>query len=223
MKDIQAFIFDLDGVITDSAEYHYLAWKALSDELNIPFTRDFNEELKGISRMDSLEKILANGQMSISYTEEEKVKLATRKNEHYCKLIEQITPNDVLPGIKELIIELKERGYRIGVASVSKNAFTVLSALELDQMFDHIVDARTIVNSKPDPEIFLKAAEFLQVPPANCIGIEDAAAGIESIKSAGMFAIGVGSKDILSNADIIVENTKELTLSMILEEYKKKN
>ncbi|MFC4320537.1 beta-phosphoglucomutase [Litchfieldia salsa] len=219
MNEIKAFIFDLDGVITDSAEYHFLAWKALSDELNIPFTREFNEELKGISRMDSLEKILVNGQMSGAYSEKEKVQLATRKNAHYCTLIEQITPQDILPGIKELLIDLKEHGYKIGVASVSKNAFTVLSALQLNDMFDHIVDAKKIVNSKPDPEIFLRAAEYLSVSPEDCIGIEDAAAGIESIKSAGMYAVGVGSKDILKNADIVVESTNELTLSMILEKY----
>jgi beta-phosphoglucomutase len=219
VKTLQAFIFDLDGVITDTAEYHYLAWKALGEELGIPFTREFNEELKGVSRMDSLEKILALGNRQEDFTAEEKEALATKKNEHYVRLIAGITPADILPGIKELLAEIKVGGYKLGLASVSKNAFTVMGSLGLREEFDVIVDAATIQKGKPDPEIFLTAANLLDVEPHACIGIEDAAAGVESIKGAGMFAVGVGSQQSLAKADLIYSSTNELTLSKILSAY----
>jgi beta-phosphoglucomutase len=218
-KPIQAFIFDLDGVITDTAEYHYLAWKALGEELGIPFTREFNEELKGVSRMDSLEKILVLGNRQNDFSMEDKEALATKKNELYVRLIANISPDDILPGIKDLIAEIKENGYRLGLASVSKNAFTVMDSLGLKQEFDVIVDAATIKKGKPDPEIFLTAAKLLNVDPLACIGIEDAAAGVESIKDAGMFAVGVGSLESLAKADIIYSSTKQLSLSSIMTAY----
>lgn len=218
-KLLQAFIFDLDGVITDTAEYHYLAWKTLGEELGIPFTREFNEELKGVSRMDSLEKILVLGNRQADFTQDEKVALATKKNEHYVRLIENISPNDILPGIKNLLSEIKEKGYKLGLASVSKNAFTVMESLGLKEEFDVIVDAATIANGKPDPEIFLTAARLLNVDPHQCIGIEDAAAGVDSIKGAGMFAVGVGSEDSLAKADLIYSSTKELSMHEILRAF----
>jgi beta-phosphoglucomutase len=220
-KPLKAFIFDLDGVITDTAEYHYLAWKTLGEELGIPFTREFNEELKGVSRMDSLEKILSLGNRENHFSLEEKEALATKKNEHYVRLIENISPDDILPGIKELISEIKENGYRLGLASVSKNAFTVMNSLGLKGEFDVIVDAATIVKGKPDPEIFLTAAKLLDVDPSACIGIEDAAAGVDSIKDAGMFAVGVGSEESLAKADIIYSSTEKLSLSSIMIAYQK--
>jgi beta-phosphoglucomutase len=219
LRPLQAFIFDLDGVITDTAEYHYLAWKALGEELGIPFTREFNEELKGVSRMDSLEKILTLGQKQNEFSEQEKIALATKKNEHYVRLIANITPDDILPGIKELIADIKEKGYKLGLASVSKNAFTVMESLKLRNEFDVIVDAAKVAKGKPDPEIFLTAAKLLQVEPSACIGIEDAAAGVESIKGAGMFAVGVGNSETLAKADIIYASTNELSLPEILKAY----
>jgi beta-phosphoglucomutase len=221
-KPIQAFIFDLDGVITDTAEYHYLAWRALGEELGIPFTREFNEELKGVSRMDSLEKILALGNREDDFSLEEKEALASKKNEHYVRLIENISPDDILPGIKDLITEIKENGYRLGLASVSKNAFTVMDSLGLRGEFDVIVDAATIAKGKPDPEIFLTAAKLLNVDPSACIGIEDAAAGVDSIKDAGMFAVGVGSEESLAKADIIYSSTEQLSLANIVKAYQEK-
>jgi beta-phosphoglucomutase len=221
-KPLQAFIFDLDGVITDTAEYHYLAWKALGEELGIPFTREFNEELKGVSRMDSLEKILALGSRGNDFSLEEKEALATKKNEHYVRLIANISPDDILPGIKGLITEIKEKGYRLGLASVSKNAFKVMDSLGIRGEFDVIVDAATIAKGKPDPEIFLTAAKLLNVDPLACIGIEDAAAGVDSIKDAGMFAVGVGSETSLAKADIIYSSTEQLSLSNIMNAYQKK-
>ena len=219
-KPLQAVIFDLDGVITDTAEYHYLAWRALGEGINVPFTREFNEELKGISRMDSLEKILALGGREHDFTIEEKENLADQKNEHYKRLIQEISPADILPGVENLIAEIKNRGFKIGLASVSKNAFTVMESLQLTKQFDVIIDAATIKNSKPDPEIFLTAAKALDVDPTECIGIEDAVAGVEAIKGAGMFAVGVGSKDTLAKADVVYERTAELSLAKLIEKYK---
>lgn len=210
-KSLEAVIFDLDGVITDTAEYHYLAWQELAKELGISFSREFNEELKGISRMDSLEKILVHGGREMDFSDEEKQALANQKNEHYRQLIQQITPADILPGIKDLITEIKGLGLKLGLASVSKNAYTVMDALELSDQFDVIVDANTIKNSKPDPEIFLTAAKLLQVEPVKCIGIEDAVAGIKAIKAAGMFAVGIGDKEVLKKADLVPVTTSELS------------
>lgn len=218
-KPLQAFIFDLDGVITESAEYHYLAWKALGEDIGIPFTREFNEELKGVSRMDSLEKILALGGKQNDFTQEEKNSLAEKKNDHYCTLIQNITPADILPGIEPLLADIRANGLKLGLASVSKNAFTVMTSLGLKDQFDVIVDAATISKGKPDPEIFLTAASLLGVDAAACIGIEDAAAGVDSIKGAGMFAVGVGSAESLAKADLIYPNTAQLSYAEIVEKY----
>jgi len=216
-KSIEAFIFDLDGVITDTAEYHFLAWKALAEELGIVFTREDNEELKGVSRMDSLEKILLLGGRASDFSDAEKNDLAARKNGHYVELIQDITPADLLPGIKELIADIKANGLKLGLASASKNAFTVMDSLGMKSQFDCIVDARTVVNGKPHPEVFLRAAEMLGVEPKSCIGIEDAAAGVQAIKSAGMFAVAIGPKESFKNADLVYASTAELSLDKILE------
>ncbi|KXG45023.1 beta-phosphoglucomutase [Tepidibacillus decaturensis] len=215
---IEAVIFDLDGVITDTAEYHYLAWKQLAEELGLPFDRQFNEKLKGVGRMDSLELILQQGNKS--YTIEEKISLANRKNDHYKQLIQKITPNDLLPGILPLLKELKTNGVKIALASASKNAFTVIDKLQVGEYFDTIVDAGKIVKGKPDPEIFMVAAEQLKVPVQNCVGIEDAEAGIRAIKEANMFAVGVGNEDSMHQADLIVKDTNELTLERLRENFK---
>jgi beta-phosphoglucomutase len=191
----------------------------LAEELKIPFSREFNEKLKGISRLDSLEQILIHGGKNCDFAASEKANLANKKNAHYCKLIQRLTPADILPGIQVLLLEIKEQGLKIGLASVSKNAFTVIDALKLKGQFDVIVDARRIKNSKPNPEIFLTAAELLQVEAAACIGIEDAAAGVEAIKGAGMFAIGIGSQENLAQADRVFKTTGELSMNVIVENY----
>ncbi|WP_062353915.1 beta-phosphoglucomutase [Bacillus kwashiorkori] len=219
MKELHAVIFDLDGVITDTAEYHYLAWKALAEELGISFDREFNEQLKGISRMESLEKILIKGGKENEFTYEEKEKLATQKNEHYKTLIKRITPNDLLPGIEAFLQEIKAANIKIGLASASKNAFSVIESLQVGNYFDTIVDAATVKNSKPDPEVFLKAADQLNVAYENCVGVEDAEAGVEAIKRAGMFAVGVGTKEAMAKADYIVNSTGELTLAKVKEKF----
>jgi beta-phosphoglucomutase len=218
-RPLKAFIFDLDGVITDTAEYHFLAWQALAGDLGITFTREDNEELKGVSRMDSLEKILELGGRTGDFTAEEKEELADKKNDHYLTLIQNITPDDLLPAIKELITDIKAKGLKLGMASASKNAFTVMESLGMKSEFEVIVDAKTVVNGKPHPEVFLRAAEMLGVEPEACIGVEDAAAGVQAIKSAGMFAVAVGPKESFENADIVYASTADLSLEKILEVY----
>ena len=214
-KKFEAVIFDLDGVITDTAEYHYLAWKQLGEEIGISFDREFNETLKGVSRLDSLERILELGNRQQDFTLAEKEALANKKNDHYVHLIQDITPADLLPGIQELLQNLKASGYKIGMASASKNAFTVTKALGVQSYFDHIVDAATVKNSKPDPEVFLKAAVAIGANPENCIGVEDAAAGVTAINEAKMFSIAIGNDPGLNQAHMILPSTKELTLDVI--------
>lgn len=218
-KNIKAFIFDLDGVITDTAEYHYLAWKELANSLNIDFDRETNEQLKGISRVGSLELILEKGGYAERFSEKEKEILATRKNEYYKQLIENISVSDILPGIIEILKKVKKNGLRVALASASKNAPIILGKLQLESFFDVIVNVEEIKNGKPDPEIFLKAAELLGVLAEECIGVEDAAAGVQAIKSANMFAVGVGSKTILNKADLVVSTTKDLLYEDIIKSY----
>ena len=213
---IEAVIFDLDGVITDTAEYHYLAWKQLGEELDIPFDREFNETLKGVSRTDSLERILTLGGKQDAFTEQEKVVLATKKNDHYVTLIQHISEQDLLPGIIAFLDEIRATGLKIGMASASKNALTVVEALGVRHYFDDIVDAATVARSKPHPEVFLRAAEALDVAPERCIGVEDAAAGITAIHAAGMYAVGVGPETTLHEADYRVDSTDLLSLEQIL-------
>ena len=215
MRKLEGVIFDLDGVITDTAEYHYLAWKQLGEELGIPFDREFNEKLKGVSRRDSLELILKHGNKEHGFSYEEKEALATKKNNHYAELIKQVTPRDLLPGIIDLLNELKAAKLKVAMASASKNAFTVTKSLGIIDYFDHIVDAAKVEKSKPDPEVFLKAAKAIGVSPKNCVGIEDADAGVVAINDADMVSIGIGDEGVLGHADIVLSSTDELTLQTI--------
>ncbi|MGN9863867.1 beta-phosphoglucomutase [Bacillus swezeyi] len=214
---MKAVIFDLDGVITDTAEYHFLAWKQLAEQLSIPFDRDFNESLKGISREKSLEKMLNHGGAAEKYTKAEKQNLMLQKNRHYQKLIQNLTPADLLPGISRLLCELKSEKIKLALASSSRNAPAILERLGIIDDFQAIVDPTALVKGKPDPEIFLTAAALLGVSPAECAAIEDAEAGIAAIKSAGMFAVGVGHERSMHAADLIVKDTRELTFDLLNE------
>ncbi|WP_407370356.1 beta-phosphoglucomutase [Carnobacterium sp.] len=213
---IKGFIFDLDGVLTDTAEYHYQAWKRMADKLGIPLDSEMNEQLKGISRMDSLERILAFGNQTEKYSVEEKEQLANEKNEDYKKLILSVTPNDLLPGIADLLADLKKENIRLALASASKNGPVIMEKLGIADLFDTVVDPASLANGKPDPEIFIKGAEQLHLKPEECVGVEDAQAGIESINAAGIFSVGVGTKEMMKNADYAVSDTSELKLSDIL-------
>lgn len=212
---IKGVIFDLDGVITDTAEYHYLAWKALAEELGIEIDRTFNEQLKGVSRTDSLERILAHGGKSEEYSETEKAALADKKNTHYVELIERITPADLLPGIPEFLEEIKANGIKIALASASKNGPMILDKLGIADDFDVVIDPSTLSKGKPDPEIFEKAAEALGFDSSEVIGVEDAEAGIEAINGAGIFSIGVGEPHSMRKANYIVADTSQLNLETI--------
>lgn len=215
---LKAVIFDLDGVITDSAKYHYLAWKELADELGIAFDETYNEKLKGVSRMESLELILENGNASDKYTDEEKNQMAEKKNDNYKELIKQITPNDILPGVLEFLNELKEQNIKIALASVSKNATFIVHQLEIDDYFDYIADAAKVPNAKPFPDIFLAGMNEFGFKPEECVGVEDAKAGIEAIHRAEMKAVGVGTKSEMADADLIIDTT-ELKLDRIKEAF----
>ena len=216
---LKAVIFDLDGVITDSAEFHYRAWKTLADRLGIYFDRKINERLKGVPRMDSLEIILERDSVPDRFSEEEKQALAKEKNDDYVSLIKTITPKDMLPGILELLEELKARGIKTAIASASKNAPMIIERLEVGHLFDYIADAGAIANQKPAPDVFLVSAENISVSPAECVGVEDAGAGIVAIKAAGMVAIGIGDEENLKGADLLLPKTADLTFERIQEAY----
>ncbi len=207
----KAYIFDLDGVLTESSKQHYMAWKKLADSLGIEIDEQFNETLKGVSRMDSLERILELGNKQNDYTESEKVELATKKNEHYLELIKQFTPDNLFVGVKELLVKLKGENVKVALASASKNGPLLLSKLQIADYFDHVVDPVT-VKGKPHPDIFLAAMNEFGLSPNDCVGIEDAVAGIDAIKSAGMYAIGIGDKDVLTKADVVYNNTGDLVI-----------
>jgi beta-phosphoglucomutase len=211
MSRFKAVIFDLDGVITDTAHYHYLAWKRLAESQGVHFDHAFNENLKGIDRMGSLELILASS--SRQYTPAEKLALADEKNLHYQELIATMSAADLLPGAVDALDAVRAAGLRIGLASVSKNAFTVLERLGITDKFDYVVDAATIAKGKPDPEIFLNAGRELGVAPTDCLGVEDAVAGVASIKSAGMFALGIGQPSVLAQADAVIPDLRQFDLA----------
>lgn len=211
----KAVIFDLDGVITDTAKYHYFAWKKMADEIGIHIDEEFNETLKGVDRMGSLERILALG--TKKYLPEEKEVLADRKNEYYKELIKNMNATDLLPGAKSTLENLREMGIKVALASASKNAPAIVGNLGIAHLFDYIVDAGKIKKGKPDPEIYLTAAENLQIPSHECIGVEDAIVGVESIKGAQMYAVGVGNPNVLREADEVIP---DLTAFPVGDAYK---
>ena len=189
---IQAVIFDLDGVITDTAHLHFLAWKALGDSLGVEVNLELNELLKGISRQESLEIILRETGIYDNFTATERQALADRKNRTYVASLESLGPQNLLPGIGDCLKDLKERDIKIGLASASQNAGVIIDKLGVKSYFDTIVDPRSLSKGKPDPEIYLKAAAALGLNPAKCTGVEDARAGLEAIRAAGMTAIALG-------------------------------
>lgn len=217
--ELKAIIFDLDGVICSTDEYHYQAWKSLADELCIYFDREINKRLRGVSRMDSLEIILERSEKH--YTPDEKLELAAVKNGRYVELLQNLSPSEILAGIPDLLAECRAHGIKTALASASKNAPFIIHKLSLENKFDYIADAASIEKSKPAPDIFLAAAAGLGIEPEHCIGIEDAKAGIEAIHAAGMKAVGIGNADTLGEADLLVHETKDLDLNKITEFFVK--
>jgi beta-phosphoglucomutase len=205
---LECIVFDLDGVLTDTAELHFRAWKRLCDEVGIPFDRTVNEELKGIGRLESLRIILRHA--GSRRTEEEASALAHRKNDYYGQLIGALTPKDLLPGVEALLASLRREGIRVALASASRNAPAILERLGIRGSMDHVVDPAVVVKGKPDPEIFIRAAEALGLPPRNCVGVEDARAGVQAIRAAGMFAVGIGRG--LEEAHWVLAGPAELSL-----------
>ena len=210
------FIFDLDGVITDTAKFHYQAWKALADSLGISIDETFNETLKGISRMDSLDRILAHGHRENAFTPAEKEALAQQKNDHYVQLLEHLTTEDVLPGVVPLLQQAQARHIPCAVASASKNAPLILEKLGVRAYFATIVDPDSLSKGTPDPEIFLAAADSIGVLPQNAIGFEDAQSGIDGLKAAGIYAVGLSASQPLIGADMQVSEMTELSVDALL-------
>lgn len=191
-KQIKGIIFDLDGVVLSTDHFHYLAWKSLADELGIPFTEKDNEKLRGVSRMASFEIILSN-KPELKLSEEEKERYATQKNDLYRTYLQKMTPADVSEEVRATLKALREKGYRLSVGSSSKNAGFILERTEMRDYFDAVSDGNNITNSKPDPEVFLKAAEFLGLDPTVCAVVEDAEAGLEAAVAGKMLPVAIGS------------------------------
>lgn len=213
MADIRAVIFDLDGVLTDTAELHFQAWKRLADEEGIPFTREDNEALRGVSRRRSLELLLGRRQVSEAQMQE----MMERKNRYYRELIQQLSPADLLPGAAELLAELRQAGIKIAIASASKNARDVIARLGIADQVDAIADGYSVERQKPAPDLFLYAAQQLGVPPEACVVVEDAAAGIEAAHAAGMRAIGVGPRERVGQAEAVFPSLEGVRLGDILQ------
>lgn len=211
---LKAALFDLDGVIVDTAKYHYLAWKKLADREGIYFDERINERLKGISRMASLEIILERS--SRNYSDEEKQKMAELKNSWYLEMIGRLKPDEILPGVIEFLNSLKVNGIKSAVCSASKSALFIIDKLGITKYFDTIVGGHDITKSKPDPEVFLIAAERLNVHPGECVVFEDAYAGIEGAKKAGMKTVGLGDPDVLTNADVVYRDMTEVTFEKVM-------
>jgi beta-phosphoglucomutase len=214
MMTIQAFILDLDGVLTDTAEYHFQAWKRIAEEEDVPFIREDNEQLRGVSRRRSLEILL--GDHRHRYTESQMQELMARKNGYYQEMLRQITEEDFLPGASALLDDLRARGFKIAIGSASKNTKTVLRQLGISDLFDVIADGYSVERSKPAPDLFLYAAAEMDVDPARCVVVEDAASGVRAALDGGMIAVGVGPEARVGEAHFRYDSTADIELSEIL-------
>lgn len=208
MLNFKGALFDLDGVIVDTAKYHYLAWKRLADSLGFDFSPEHNERLKGVSRMRSLEILLEVG--GLSFSEREMLEMADRKNAWYVEYLSTLDERELLPGSRAYLESLRGRGISVALGSASKNARLILDRCGITGLFDAIIDGNAVSRAKPDPEVFLKGAEALGLTPAECAVFEDSQAGIEAAKAGGMIAVGIGSPDSLPGADLYAANLGEL-------------
>lgn len=211
LDDAKGALFDLDGVIVDTAKYHYLAWKRLADELRFEFTEAHNERLKGVSRVRSLEILLEIGGIDIG--DALKQEMLRLKNEWYLEYIYKMPKEEILPGAREYIEGLKAQGVKVALGSASKNAPLILERLEITDLFEAIIDGNSVSAAKPDPDVFLQGAKALGLAPEACVVYEDAEAGIEAAHRAGMKAVGIGTAELLPEADLHIQNLGELCLS----------
>ncbi|WDF76033.1 beta-phosphoglucomutase [Mucilaginibacter sp. KACC 22773] len=212
MNNIKACIFDLDGVIVDTAVYHYKAWKQLANSLGFDFTEHQNEQLKGVSRVRSLELILGWG--GVTKTAAEQEILATQKNTWYMEMVNQMKPDEILPGAKEFVEICRKAGIKIALGSASKNSMTILNKIGITNLFDAVIDGNKVSKAKPDPEVFLAGAKALSVEPEECVVFEDAIAGIEAAKAGGMKVVGIGQPGVL-DADLVISGLDKMTLDKL--------
>jgi beta-phosphoglucomutase len=214
MKTPKAIIFDLDGVLTDTSEYHYLAWKHLADDEGIPFTHEENDKyLRGVGRRESLMYIIRGRH----YTEDQIQEMMDRKNNYYLELIKNMSPKDLVPGGRELLQEIRNAGIKTAIASASKNCQEVLESLQIIDLFEGIADGYSVVNSKPAPDIFVYAAGLVKVPTPDCLGVEDADAGIQAIKAGGMQALAIGPQERFHRADKVLPSLANKHLQDLLD------
>jgi beta-phosphoglucomutase len=209
-QPISAILFDLDGVLTDTAHAHYIAWKRLADELGVPFDAEANEALKGVDRMGSLDLLLRRGGLSADAAQREV--LAARKNDWYLDAIKSFSPDDLFPGAREVLCAVRSAGLRTALCSASRNAPGLIGQLGIADLLDIVVDPASVAHGKPAPDIFLAAARLLGVDPTACLGVEDAPAGIAAIRAAGMIAIGIGDPQMLSDADRVIPSIADFRL-----------
>lgn len=212
---IKAVLFDLDGVLVSTDEYHYQSWKKISAEEGFNFfDHEFNHKFRGIARMECVEILTrASGK---TFSLKQKQEIADRKNRYFVESLSSVTPEALLPGALHILQELKNRGIKTAVASNSRNAVTIIRQVQIEKLLDAIIDGYQIENSKPDPEVFLLAAKNVGIPPAQCLVVEDAIAGIESARRAGMNVLGIGTKERLPNADIVIPNLSAIAVDELL-------
>ncbi|MBM7555828.1 beta-phosphoglucomutase [Halanaerobacter jeridensis] len=214
MSNIKGFIIDLDGVITETSEYHFQGWKRLAEEEGIEFTREDNEQLRGVSRSRSLEILL--GDKIDDYSDEEFQEMMDRKNGYYQSFLDDMDDDDLLPGARELLDEIKERGLKMAIASSSRNAKRVLNSLDISDEFDAIADGHSVEDAKPAPDIFLHAAKEIGLKPEECVVLEDAESGIDAAIAAEMIAVGVGPEERVGHGDYRFDSTADIDLEKIL-------
>jgi beta-phosphoglucomutase len=210
---IKACLFDLDGVVVDTARYHFMAWKKIATDLGFDFSEHDNERLKGVSRMESLDILLDIGKIKIDLRAKEE--LAVIKNRLYVSLIQKMTPNEILPGVIRFLDELHNGGILIALGSASKNAMSILDKIKIANKFDMVIDGNKVSKAKPDPEVFIKGAIELGIKPQDCLVFEDAQAGIDAARNGGMHVIGIGQPENLKNADFVISGFKTLNLDQI--------
>ena len=215
--EIKACLFDLDGVVVDTARYHYLAWKKIADDLGFSFSEHDNERLKGVGRMESLDILLEIGNIKVDL--KKKAELAATKNSLYVSYIQKMTPDEILPGVIRFLDELHNSGMLIALGSASKNAMSILNKINISEKFDAIIDGNKVSKAKPDPEVFLKGAIELGVDPHNCLVFEDAQAGIDAARNGGMHIIGIGQPENLTNAEFVIPGFETLNMNQLKSWY----